>query len=902
MGEIKGYLVVNLNNSFFRKVSLKFTFLSILFFAFNSSFAQIFTGQVTNDKKEPLTGVIVNLYSSNPDELLDYMITNENGNFTFDLKKNTYKVELQALGFEKIDFTFSLDKNTYKNFILRKDTAKEIKEVIITETRPIKIKGDTVEYNAKSFRDGSERSIEDLLKKLPGVSVDSNGKIKIRGKEIEKVMVENDDFFEKGYTLLTKNMSDKPIEKIQILENYSNNKLLKGIEKSDKIVINLTLDEKAKVQWFGQLHASNSVFPESYFNNKLSLARFGKKYKYFFIGSANSFGKDNIGDIQHLLTPTSMNEAGYIGINNQLFTYDSDFNQFLNIDIERYKLNNDKLVSNNSIFRLSDKMKLKLINLSNFERIFSNTISKTSFNFGTENFDNIEEQINHFKKDLFFNKLEYDYDISKNSTLKIILNYNFWTANRNDQSKLNNIASEYYSNTRNHLLDTSILHTQKINPKSVLLTGIRFFDQSINNNFNTNQFFFEDLFNLTENPDLFGQNSSNNMKVLGALSQYVYRNSNDGVFDLSLQFTNSQQHFYNVMNATNNASIIGLPSFYSNNFGNKSTDLMFRSKYNFFFSKFKFLLQLDAHYLDYQSNNYRDKFWYLNPNFNINFMPHYKGNLFFSLYMNNKTNNTYDLLPNYFSNSPRSVRKGLESEVLLNNIGTSLRYTYGHFTDKFSLNLFASYENSTKYPSSHFTIKPLYSINELVYFHNKPNFLWSGELNYYLRFIKSNFKIIYIGSRNNYQEVVNGSKRNVHYQYNSIGFELKSGWKKSINYTIGNKLNFTKIKTDETSKITNQKMYLKINYNITKKLYLQFTNNYYSFERAFNQAYSYNFLDGQLTYNYNDKLQISLLGNNLTNTKKFQQISINSYSNYSYEALLFPRNIMLEILYSFGKQ
>ena len=119
--------------------------------------------------------------------------------------------------------------------------------------------------------------------------------------------------------------------------------------------------------------------------------------------------------------------------------------------------------------------------------------------------------------------------------------------------------------------------------------------------------------------------------------------------------------------------------------------------------------------------------------------------------------------------------------------------------------------------------------------------------------------------------MVNGSTRDVHYQHNSISLELKSGWKKNINYTIGNKLNFTKIKIADVSEITNQLMYLKINYNITKKLYLQFTDNYYSFGSAFNQLNSYNFLDGQLTYNYSDKFKISLLANGLRSFITFCQ-------------------------------
>ena len=87
MGEINAYLFFNLCKPIYRFFLQKLIFVSILFLAFNILYAQIFSGQVTNDKKEPITGVIVNLYSSNPDELLNYKITDENGSFIFNLKK-----------------------------------------------------------------------------------------------------------------------------------------------------------------------------------------------------------------------------------------------------------------------------------------------------------------------------------------------------------------------------------------------------------------------------------------------------------------------------------------------------------------------------------------------------------------------------------------------------------------------------------------------------------------------------------------------------------------------------------------------------------------------------------------------------------------------------------------------
>jgi hypothetical protein len=98
---------------------------------------------------------------------------------------------------------------------------------VITRTNPIRLKKDTIEYNAQTFSNGTEKNVEELLKKLPGITVQSDGKIKFGNREVERVMIENDDLFEKGYQTLTQNMPSKPLDKVQVLQNYSKNKLLK---------------------------------------------------------------------------------------------------------------------------------------------------------------------------------------------------------------------------------------------------------------------------------------------------------------------------------------------------------------------------------------------------------------------------------------------------------------------------------------------------------------------------------------------------------------------------------------------------------------------------------------------------------------------------------------------------
>src|SRR5690606_36868019 len=109
----------------------------------------------------------------------------------------------------------------------------EIKEVVITKQNPVRLKKDTVEYTAEKFASGTEMNVEELLKKLPEITVESDGKIKFNNKEVERVMIEDDDLFERGYQTLTQNMPSQSLDKVQVLTNYSRNKLLNDVQNDE---------------------------------------------------------------------------------------------------------------------------------------------------------------------------------------------------------------------------------------------------------------------------------------------------------------------------------------------------------------------------------------------------------------------------------------------------------------------------------------------------------------------------------------------------------------------------------------------------------------------------------------------------------------------------------------------
>ncbi|MBC5839763.1 carboxypeptidase-like regulatory domain-containing protein [Flavobacterium muglaense] len=242
---------------------------------------------------KPINSDIVTAYTHSETDGSYKLNINEIGLFEITYAAISYKSEIKTISFED-------GKNIIKNITLKDETI-ELNEVIIEKENAIIIKQDTIVFNAKDFSQGNEQVVEDLLKKIPGISISNDGVIKIGGQEVEKVMIEGDDFFEKGYKLLTKNMPANPIEKVELYQHYSNNKHLKGVENSDKVALNLKLKDDAKREWFGNLQLGYGLVSENRYDVRTNLMNFGKKIKYYFLSNLNNVGADAVGDIDHLI-------------------------------------------------------------------------------------------------------------------------------------------------------------------------------------------------------------------------------------------------------------------------------------------------------------------------------------------------------------------------------------------------------------------------------------------------------------------------------------------------------------------------------------------------------------------------------------------------------------------------
>ena len=262
------------------------------------SFAQNirFEGVVTEGGNAPLEMANIMALNTSTKAMDAYAITNNKGKFVLNLKKNTsYVIKLTFIGMQNKEINITTKEENIIQNISMNSGGIELNDVEIVREMPVSIKGDTIVYNADSFKSGTERKLEDVLKKLPGVEVNADGEVEVEGKKVTKLMVEGKDFFDGDTKLGVKNIPSDAIDKIQVLRNYNENSILKGVENNqDNVAMNIKLKSGKKNFWFGDINAGGGFDDTNKFDRYLinpKLFYYNPKYSINIISNFNNIGE-----------------------------------------------------------------------------------------------------------------------------------------------------------------------------------------------------------------------------------------------------------------------------------------------------------------------------------------------------------------------------------------------------------------------------------------------------------------------------------------------------------------------------------------------------------------------------------------------------------------------------------
>lgn len=224
-----------------------------------SALAADITGTIVDSTGEPLTGASVQVISL-PDSLRKgYQIAGENGEFKFTgLKPGKYILLTNMTGMDDDRREIEIKKDDEEMELGRIkliESAILLKEAVVTAVKAAVVaKQDTIEFNADSYHTAQNATVDDLLKKLPGVEVGTDGSITSNGKSITKILVNGKEFFGDDPQMATKNLPSNMVDKIQVVDRKSDLARLTGVDDGEEeTVINLTVKKDMNNGWFGNV-------------------------------------------------------------------------------------------------------------------------------------------------------------------------------------------------------------------------------------------------------------------------------------------------------------------------------------------------------------------------------------------------------------------------------------------------------------------------------------------------------------------------------------------------------------------------------------------------------------------------------------------------------------------------
>ena len=253
------------------------------------------TGVVIDETNEPMIKATVRVLHPKDSTAVKGAITNAKGEFHItDVPNGKYLLETSYVGYTPIYKTIQVKgKNINVGTLPLAENAEMLKDVTVTGIKtPIRVMEDTVEFNADSYKTQPNAVVEDLLKRLPGVEVGTDGTITANGKTVTKILVDNKEFFSDDPKVASKQLPVDIVDKLQVVDRKSDLARMTGVDDGEEeTVINLTVKKDRKNGWFGSAELGYGT--DSRYSGQFNINRFTGGNQVTLLGNFNNI--NNIG-------------------------------------------------------------------------------------------------------------------------------------------------------------------------------------------------------------------------------------------------------------------------------------------------------------------------------------------------------------------------------------------------------------------------------------------------------------------------------------------------------------------------------------------------------------------------------------------------------------------------------
>ncbi|MDH8701967.1 hypothetical protein M2138_001319 [Dysgonomonadaceae bacterium PH5-43] len=313
------------------------------------------------DEKEPLIGVGVGLLNPKDSTVITGATTDQNGVYSIkNLASGNYLLKFSYLGYkttlQKVTLSNEQPNKNLGTQYLEIDAIRLREAVIVAETPEMIVKNDTIEFNAESFKVTENAVVEDLLKRLPGVEVDKDGKITANGKSIPKILVDGKEFFSDDAQVASKNLPAEMVEKVQVIDRKSETARLTGFDDGEEeTIINLTTKPGMKRGTVGNAYAGAGADLANENDFRYRMAGFLNKMQDFdrytvIVGknNNNNMGAQDLGAQRSSGMRTRRGSGGITTTTNIMANMNKEFSTALSVNGDVRYTGIDRLSKNKS--------------------------------------------------------------------------------------------------------------------------------------------------------------------------------------------------------------------------------------------------------------------------------------------------------------------------------------------------------------------------------------------------------------------------------------------------------------------------------------------------------------------------------------------------------------------------
>ena len=849
--------------------------INILIFLFTLyTFSQSsINGIVKDSTLRPISYVNVVLKDS-LDNIITYAITNDKGKYqtsTFNYVGNAF-LHLSHISYKKKTESVLLinSKSTLTmDFTMKEADITNLDEIVIKgNLRPYSKKKDTISYNVSKYINGSERKIEEVIKKLPGIELnEQSGEITYKGKSIETVTLDGDNLFGFNYSLGTKNINIDLVEQIEAIDNYAENPLLKDIEQGGKVSLNLKL-KKGKVDVSGNLDFGSGWFNDGdqAFNIASNILGITKTYKSFATLTYNNTGinKSPFDYFGYSFNAEQLKERNYFAEKNISETRISNI-----LENNRININNQFFGNYSAIFKLNPKLSIKTNLYYLQDRINTNQIFQNDFIINNDSFSTTDNTFITKKPIQYRGDVEIKYNTSNTS----LLEYNLRLRQEDivtPTTVIQNQTSEFstFLNTEDFYLKQDLVWTKKLSNKKALQVSLFHSFNDLPQTFSIKPSLFD------EDASSDNQESRFEKTYLEAKATYLSSGKRDKytfTFGGNFNYSPFISRLFNIEETTS-----------VNNFDYTQSNIFNTGVYNFNRGKWQISPSYSLRLLNQRLNQNIEPVEQLQNDFIIEpaFLIKYNLNtssfLMTNIGFNQNTNSEQYFFLNQVLIDNRTTIKNTPSLELQNSQRYSLLYFNNDLYNQLQLNASINYQISN---GNFFTNQ---NINEnttqLEYFflpQDNSNWNINTQISKYIPFLNSTVKLTSNYSISNFRNIVNNSNlRQNQSQFLSNSFFYKTAFKFPINFENTFIYQYSYSKSENQSAFINKSWQNKFKVIIkpNKKWFVVLSSDYYLPNTKLSDEQFF-FLDATLRHRpKSKKWGTSLTLSNITNEINFEQI------------------------------